>query len=415
MNFVKRAILSIIHYWKTSALLVVLFTVIATLLLSGLCIKRAAQKQTAAIRRMLGGSVTLSGVIEDSGEVENLLPLSQLQKISTLPHVKSHLYVISCEGEPKGLHTVSDDISSGTTLVGVNDSDLHEKFTDGSFSISSGRALHESDIKTNNAVLSEDFAKLNHLALGDTITVVSEGKTAGLKVIGLFKENKKDSNHYGNSIYVPYYVVDGLTGRQGFYHAVFTIDDPLYISNFRTSVVNLGFGIKDTQLNANDSAYSQLSDPINSLEYISTVMVYILLIAGVAIFTLIILLNLRGRKFEIGVLLSMGEKRLKIIGQLALESLIPIIIAFSLSVGTGSIATQSIGNVMFSAQTSQQTQAVTEEGQTFKAPDRITVQVAPENTAILYISGLLIALVSVTASSVLIMRCHPKDILAQNE
>lgn len=419
MSFLKRAILSVLYYWKTSVLLIVLFTAIAALLLSGLCIKDAAQQKTVSIRRSLGGSVTVSAELNVMGEAKTPLPLSQVQKIAKLPHVRSSLFVISCAAKPQHLKTlkiVGNTIKNGEILLtGVNDSSRHEKFTDGELYLKSGRAIGENDLATSNTVISEDFANLNKIKLGDKVSAVSGGQTVTLTVVGIFAAKQADNNLSDNSLYVPYTLVHRLIGQKGFFHAVYVMDDPYYISEFRQNVMKLGFGIKASQMNADDYVYNVLSGPINNLNYISSVMVIGLLIAGAVILSLIILLGLRGRKFEIGVLLSIGEKRRKIIAQLAVESIIPILIAFSLSFIIGGISAQEIGDAMFSAQTNSQAQTVSNDGRTYKVSDKIAVTLSPDETGITYLAGILITLASVAVSSVSIMRYKPKDIFSQIE
>jgi putative ABC transport system permease protein len=99
------------------------------------------------------------------------------------------------------------------------------------------------------------------------------------------------------------------------------------------------------------------------------------------------MLALKDRKYEIGVLLSIGEKKLKIILQLVLEIIIPVIIAFSISIATGAIASQQIGNIML--QTENQVQqnisadtTVTDymTGKTISTKDKIDVKVSGENS-----------------------------------
>jgi putative ABC transport system permease protein len=418
VRFLKRALLSLLYYWKTGVLLVVLFTVIATLLLSGICVKDAAQKETAAIRRSLGGAVTLSGPLDAMGNVSKLLTLSQVTTIAKLPQVHSAVYVVSCKAKPQSLKAVNTGALYGAgdlLLVGVNNSALQEKFTQGDDVLKSGRQLTEKDLSTSNTVISQNFAALNHLALGDSVPVVSGKMKVSLKIVGIYAPKKSNVNRDDNSLYVPYPIVFHASNMNGFFHAVFTMNDPIEIDTFQSKVLSLGYGFKASQMDASDFAYSQLSGPINSLSSIAYIMVIIMLIAGAAIFCLIILLGLRGRKYEIGVLLSIGEKKHHIIAQLALESLIPILIAFSISIGVGKLSAQSIGNTMFSAQTGGQLQTVSANDLTYKAPDKITVQVSANDAAFLYLSGLLIAVISITASSVLIMRYHPKDILVQSE
>ena len=49
--------------------------------------------------------------------------------------------------------------------------------------------------------------------------------------------------------------------------------------------------------------------------------------AGILLFGILTSLSVKGRKREIGILLSMGEHRKRILGQFVLENLVPVLIA----------------------------------------------------------------------------------------
>lgn len=52
--------------------------------------------------------------------------------------------------------------------------------------------------------------------------------------------------------------------------------------------------------------------------------------AGILLFGILTSLSVKGRKREIGILLSMGEHRKRILGQFVLENLVPVLIALVL-------------------------------------------------------------------------------------
>jgi len=59
--------------------------------------------------------------------------------------------------------------------------------------------------------------------------------------------------------------------------------------------------------------YQQMLQPLNNVSSFAKNIVILVAVAGVIILTLIIMLSIRERKYEIGVLLSLGESRVKVI------------------------------------------------------------------------------------------------------
>lgn len=167
-------------------------------------------------------------------------------------------------------------------------------------------------------------------------------------------------------------------------------------------------------MNTQDDMYEQIAGPLNHLNTISILMVTVVLAAGAVILFLIVMLNLRGRSFEIGVLLSMGERRRRIIAQMMLEILVPTLIAFSLSIFTGRLAAQQIGSTLYSAQTqSADVGQVEQKGKTQTAVTEIHVEVGGRDLAELYASGVILALLSSAVPLTTVMRYRPKKILSQ--
>ena len=66
-------------------------------------------------------------------------------------------------------------------------------------------------------------------------------------------------------------------------------------------------------------------------------------VAGVVILTLIIMLSIRERKYEIGVLLSLGESRMKVISQFFVEIFICMIFALGIAAASGNVVGNAVG------------------------------------------------------------------------
>lgn len=142
-------------------------------------------------------------------------------------------------------------------------------------------------------------------------------------------------------------------------------------------------------------------------------MVTVVLIAGAVILFLIVMLNLRGRSFEIGVLLSMGKRRRRIIAQMMLKILLPVLLAFSLSVFTGRLAAQQIGSTLYSAQTQAADAGWdNQKEKTQTSAAEIHVEVGSKDLAALYASGVLLALLSSSVPLTFVMRYRPKEIIS---
>ncbi|TKI78588.1 ABC transporter permease, partial [Bacillus wiedmannii] len=78
--------------------------------------------------------------------------------------------------------------------------------------------------------------------------------------------------------------------------------------------------------------------------------IYIVSIAGAIILGLIIMLSIKGRRKEMGILLSIGEKKWKLMAQFVVEVVCIAILAFGVSITTGAKVSQFIGDNLLSSE-----------------------------------------------------------------
>ena len=100
----------------------------------------------------------------------------------------------------------------------------------------------------------------------------------------------------------------------------------------------------------NQSSFANIAAPLKNMSSIAT----IVLIAGVGasllILSLLITLLLRERRHEIGIYLSLGERKTKIIGQVLSEVLVISLIAITLALFTGNLLSGILSNSMIENQ-----------------------------------------------------------------
>lgn len=96
----------------------------------------------------------------------------------------------------------------------------------------------------------------------------------------------------------------------------------------------------------NQKLYSRITKPVSIAEKLSSMFAYIVFGAGLLIMVLIVMLSFRGRKHEFGILLSVGEKKSKIVLQILIETLIPVLLSFIVVFSVSGIAAQKAGDAI---------------------------------------------------------------------
>src|SRR5699024_1675933 len=140
-------------------------------------------------------------------------------------------------------------------------------------------------------------------------------------------------------------------------------------------------------------------------------------VATVLIIGLVVLLFLRDRKRELGIYLSLGEKRARVVGQILIEVMIVAFIGISLSLFSGNLLAGQISDTMIKADDSGyqydyiyygnlETNLTTDD-----VLDSYEVSLNSSYILVFYGVGLLTILLSTIIPLVYIVRLNPKKIL----
>ncbi|KEI89764.1 ABC transporter permease [Clostridium botulinum B2 433] len=485
MNFLKRAMLSISKKKIKSLILFVVLLVIANMVLVGLSIQTATKKSTELAREKLGSDVTLKineqkfmeqrrNNKEEGSSSRPSLTTDIADTLKDNEHVTQYNYISSSFGLAKNFENVknedsSDDTNSeekpkGMFKMGGSDvttmpeisfsgtiaTNLLSDFKDGDSKIAEGRGITKDDAGKNVAVIEKNLAKENSLKVGSKIQVASvdENTTLELEVVGIYEANSDEStndnrnmdflNPY-NKIYMPYDVVSKVStgdSTNSITSAVYFMDNADNIESFKEYAKSKKIDLETYTLDANDQLYTQMVGPIENVGSFSKTLVATVSIAGAMILVLIIALSLKDRKYEIGVLLSLGESKFKVISQLIVEVLLVASIAFATSAFTGNLAANKIGDTLLANEIEVTESSSAQENQNFGGlgtmavgPGRmnsnvtknadvvkeIDVSVTSKDLEKLAGIGLLIVIASAAIPTISVLRFSPKTILSKRE
>lgn len=249
-------------------------------------------------------------------------------------------------------------ISANTTM------EYLDSFTNSNYTLTDGRLLTSDDANTNNCVIETNLASDNDLSVGDTFTITTivndETIIQELTIVGIYEiqsTNEIGGAHFNNpvnTIYTDLSVGQTLTGSsENITSAIYYLDDPENAEAFVELAKKQSDIDFDTfSLDVNDRLYQQNASSLESMQSFAKMFVWIVVIAGSAILCLILALTIRNRYYEIGVLLSLGQSKVKIIAQQLIEIGLIAVVAFVISLGTGQLTSHYMGNMLESSSSS---------------------------------------------------------------
>ncbi|MEC2394708.1 FtsX-like permease family protein [Bacillus toyonensis] len=476
MNFMKRAILSMKKRVGTSLILMAVFLIVTNLVLAGFTIQNASKKAADAARKKLGADVTLSldfdklgQQAQKTGEMPNppKLNTKEADQLAKSKYVKDYNYISNTfgisdglklvgasEGEEEGkgkvgMAAVRGGSSSGTEIdmnasfmiEGVRKTALQESIKNGKSKIIDGKPITEQMKNQNVALIEKRLAELNNLKVGDKVKVQSGDKkeTLEVEIIGIYETNEQAMGQQAppimnpaNKLYMPHSTMKKFEVNQGIssIQVVYFLKDPQNIEAFKKEAKKSKINFNYYKLDAHDSLYKQMIGPIENISSTSQMIIYIVSIAGAIILGLIIMLSIKGRRKEMGILLSIGEKKWKLMAQFVVEVVCIAILAFGLSITTGAKVSQYIGDNLLSSEVATASEETnnpqngtvmmsgpggTVQNQKEDPIDKIDVSVTGEDVGKMGGIGLAIAILATLLPALSILHLNPKQILLKDE
>lgn len=333
-------------------------------------------------------------------------------------------------------------ISANTTM------EYLDSFTNSNYTLTDGRLLTSDDANTNNCVIETNLASDNDLSVGDTFTITTtvndETIIQELTIVGIYEiqsTNEIGGAHFNNpvnTIYTDLSIGQTLTGSsENITSAIYYLDDPKNAEAFVELAKKKSDIDFDTfSLDANDRLYQQNASSLESMQSFAKMFVWIVVIAGSAILCLILALTIRNRYYEIGVLLSLGQSKVKIITQQLIEIGLIAVVAFVISLGTGQLTSHYMGNMLESSSSSnvmqmdqkgdqsndnqQKNNTKTKEnflGNMMEGPSNQELDVSITGENVIQLAGVTaaICIVSIAVPAAYVLRLTPRQILSRKE
>lgn len=328
-------------------------------------------------------------------------------------------------------------------VVGNDKIENLEDFSKGNRKIIDGKMYS----KKEEAIVSEEFAKLNNLKVGDTIEVENTNKSEKydplkLKISGIYQDLTTDKENQQrvmpkmaitnkrNEILTSLDTLDSYNQKVKKDKDLFTIEarfflkDPDLLSKFDKEAHEKGLSDM-ANVSTDKGNYDSIVKPVEGLQKISNVFMTLVLVFGGSVLILISILGIRERKYEIGVLRAMGMKKGKIALGIMFETLSIIVISLVCGLSIGSFSAQPISNILMKNQLKVQSEAMNDGfaniasiGSNITDATNATLtnlNVSLTGSAILAIIAiaLLLGAISIGIGVIYIMRYEPMKILSE--
>lgn len=382
---------------KTILMFFILFS-IATAILSGVAIQKATSITRNQINQSMGAYFSLStNPMTNPGigtRGMGIVPKEIVDKIKKIDGITK--YDVKTIGEAELTkeeqiplrnkatqfnENVLKDYKKIIDLSGNRNSKNDTKFTSGTLKLTQGRHLTAED--KHKVLIHEEFAKLNHLEIGSTLTIKPSSKssltefeekekpeTLDLEVIGLFSGSNQQIATMPYELIENILISDiastqeinGFSDKFSPYQeAKFYTDNPQKLEKILEKVKGLDVDWNLYQLIPSNKDMPGLTNSLDSMDKLVRQLLLGVFFISIVILSLILAFWMNGRVHETGILLSLGKSKINIISQYIIELLMIAIFSFGLSYFSSNYIAQKIGDELIT-QANKTSQSMLNQG-----------------------------------------------------
>lgn len=468
MNFFTRIIKSITSLKKRTAIIGGLFLVVSTFLITARLTQYELQKVLENVQKDLNSIVTIeldyekilqsmySGDLQSGTDVLNEELLEKIEKSSYVEDFSvsaaTQLFTQYADRTPKHEDKVPGGIIEPSNEIEIYDSNDPElaKYN---------LQIIEGDLTTNNKetypiMVSKKYAEKHKLSIGDPLTLdFNSGfdeeqealKKSGV-ITGIYElaanspRPHKDNEErlFFSTRRVLKEVKELQFGENtplmaGYDKIKVSLKDPMDTQKFLNELDAENSKYQQVAFKSSYEQYKTIQSMITDFSSILNFIQLFLILFALIVIGLIMMLSLRERKYEVGLLLSLGETKINILLQMLLEVAIVLVVSFGISfaLSTTVIAPQasavvneqmqaSMGELSANSSLSMPRGDNYVEDESTKLNTEVSIQQTDFKESLIFSSVIFSLLAVITCVTTIlptmkIIKRSPKEILSNNE
>ena len=336
---IKNALAYITRKRNRTLIIFIILTIVLSCLYSCLTIMKSSNEIEKALYESSNSSISIT---KKDGKYFNVNQFKDIEKLKEIEEK-----IIQYDGLAKlkdakvvsgeqriNREDLSDEFKNVVSLEATNNTKRNILFSSGVFTIKEGKNIGEND--KNSIIVHEEFAKQNNLKLGDEVElelldIEKSGKTKShkFKIIGIFSGKKQEtytglsSDFSENMVFVDYSTSQEILNKSENNKIANKI--LMYSSSAESTDLALN-KLKELKIDESkyfvekdSNAFEESLESVSGIKHIIKIMTYSIMLGGMVVLSLILILWLRERIYEIGIFLSIGISKIQIIMQFIFE------------------------------------------------------------------------------------------------
>ena len=353
----KNAIAYILRKRNRTIIVFIILTVVLSCLYSCLNISKSTSNLEKDLYKISNTSLSITKNNGDTFETNQFKELDNIKEIKEIITVYDGLARTTNIKVVDGTQLIELDDFSGEyknmlSVEATNNSEKNNLFSSGVFTIIKGRHINNDD--RGKILIHKELAEKNKLNLNDKIKLElidfnnSKKKMEyEFEIIGIFTGKKQEkytglsSDFSENMVFIDYESSQKALNKYENNKIVSKLEIFSDSSENTKVALNKIKKIKTAwsqyNVSSDNNVLEETLESIDGIKHIINIMTYSIMLSGIIVLSLILILWLRERIHEIGVLLSIGVSKIKIVTQFILELLFISLPSLVLSLFLGNV------------------------------------------------------------------------------
>ena len=336
---IKNAIAYITRKRNRTLIIFIILTIVLSCLYSCLTIMKSSNEIEKTLYESSNSSISIT---KKDGKYFNVNQFKDIEKIKEVKKI-----IIQYDGLAKlkdakvvsgeqriNREDLSDEFKNVVSFEATNNTKRNILFSSRVFTIKEGKNIEEND--KNSIIVHEEFAKQNNLKLGDEVDLelldIEESgkiKSHKFKIIGIFSGKKQEtytglsSDFSENMVFVDYSTSQEILNKS----ENNKIANKILMYSGSAESTDLALNkLKELKIDESkyfvekdSNAFEESLESVSGIKHMIKIMTYSIMLGGMVVLSLILILWLRERIYEIGIFLSIGTSKIQIIMQFIFE------------------------------------------------------------------------------------------------
>jgi len=327
---IKNAVSYVFRKRTRTALIFLILTLILAAIYAGFSIMKTSEKMTSAINSANDFGVKIRSLKSETFNAESFdlidskLGSEKIYQYEGVAELKNGKVVT---GEQVVMREdLPGYLGNAVMLQAISNVGKDPLFRSEVFKVIEGKNTAREE--TGKVLVHEALAKKNQWKIGDKVNlkVLGEEKELELLIQGIFTGKKQEkytgmsSDFSENMMFADYTTMAQIFGKKKLVTSLkILVADSEKLASLKTELNKKSVQPEDYEVIEEENQFSEMVESLDMVRQMIFMMIMAVIGAGITVLSLVLILWVRERMYEIGILVAIGRSKMKIVGQFILE------------------------------------------------------------------------------------------------